>query len=103
MLSNISQKKTYLVYQVGTCEMGSEGVSSIHHPCIAQGDTKKEVIENYIDNVEALYGYRLNPKYIEESDTYVDYYPIDMRELILSVYGDIQGFNIETAYRKHLR
>ncbi len=103
MLSNISQKKTYLVYQVGTCEMGTEGCSSIHFPCIAQGDTKEEVVENYIDNVEALYRYRLEPKYIEKSDSYIDYYPIEMKELTLSVYGHIRELNVETVYEKHTR
>ena len=78
MLENITKKKTYLVYQVGTCEMGSEGWSSRYFPCVAQGNTKEEVVNNWVENVKTLYGQTINPKYDSKSDSYYDYYGIGL-------------------------
>lgn len=101
MLENHTRKKTYLVYQVGSCEMGSEGWSSRYFPCVAQGNTKKEVINNWVENVKTLYGITIEPVYYESTDTYADYYPIYMNELVQSVYGDVQPYEIINCYRKH--
>lgn len=100
MLSNISGKKTWLVYQVGACEMGSEGSSSMHHLCIAQGDTKEEVIKNYVENVKFLYGYELSPM-INKVGDYYDYYKIDMTEIKTSVYGNVLNYEVILNYQKH--
>lgn len=101
MLENHTNKKTYLVYQVGSCEMGSEGWSNRYLPCIAQGSTKQEVIDNWVENVKILYGVTPDPVYCELTDTYVDYYPIYMNELVLSVYGDVQPYAIINCYEQH--
>lgn len=100
MLSNISRKKTWLVYQVGACEMGSEGSSSMHHLCIAQGDTKEEIIKNYVENVKLLYGYELDPT-INKVGDYYDYYKIDMTEIKTSVYGNVLNYEVILNYQKH--
>jgi hypothetical protein len=101
MLDVHTNKKTYLVYQVGSCEMGSEGWSNRYYPCIAQGNTKQEVIDNWVENVKIIYGHILNPVYHESTATYVDYYPIYMNELVLSVYGDAQPYEIINCYKQH--
>lgn len=101
MLENITKKKTYLVYQVGSCEQGSDGWSSRYFPCVAQGNTKEEVINNWVENVKTLYGVSISPKYNAKSDSYYDDYGIYMNELILDVYGDVEPYKIENCFRKH--
>lgn len=101
MLENHTRKKTYLVYQVGSCEQGSEGWSSRYFCCVAQGNTKKEIIDNWVENVKTLYGHTPNPTYYESTDTYVDYYPIYMNELVQSVYGNVQPYDVINRYREH--
>lgn len=54
MLNNFNKKQKYLVYQVGSCEMGLKGASSRYFFCVAEGDTKEEVIQNWVENVELL-------------------------------------------------
>ena len=81
MLKNITKKKTYLVYQVGSCEMESNGWSSRYFPCVAQGNTKEEVINNWVENVKTLYGVIMEPKYDAKSDSYYDYYGIYIRNI----------------------
>lgn len=95
-------KKKYLVYQVGSCEMGSEGSSARYFFCVAEGNTKEEVIENWCDNVEKLYGTRPNPKYNEKMCCYYDYYPIYMNRLIdVHGYAQVDTLSIIDRYRKH--
>ena len=102
MLNNFSKKPKYLVYQVGSCEMGSEGASSRYFFCVAEGDTKEEVIQNWVENVELLYGHKPNPKYNEESDSYYDYYPIYMNKLV-DRYSNALAYDISIIdrYRIH--
>lgn len=102
MLSNINRKPMYLVYQVGSTEMGSEGGSSRYFFCVAEGNTKEEVIQNWVENVELLYGHRPNPKYDEKSDSYYDYYPIYMNKLVDRYgYALAQEIAIIDRYRTH--
>lgn len=95
-------KNKYLVYQVGSCEMGSEGASSRYYFCVAEGNNKDDIIENWCDNVEKLYGVRPNPKYDDKTDRYYDYYPIYMNRLINN-YGCAEAgtLSIIDKYRKH--
>ena len=105
MLENITKKKTYLVYQVGSCEQGSDGWSSRYFPCVAQGNTPEEIVHNWIDNVKLLYGVDLsNELHINEDTKYISIhcYKFCMNELKESIYGDSQELNIEFPYRKHL-
>lgn len=102
MLSNFSKKQKYLVYQVGSTEMGSEGASSRYFFCVAEGNTKEEVIQNWVENVELLYGHKPEPKYNEKSDSYYDYYPIYMNRLVDSYgYALAQEIAIIDRYRTH--
>ena len=101
MLNNFDQKK-WLVYQVGTFEMGSEGWSSMHHVCVAEGNTPKEVIENYVENVRLLYGYELNPKLVGEN-IWWDYYRIAMTEIKTSVFGNVESYCVGLNYSEHKR
>lgn len=102
MLHNLNRKPQYLVYQVGSCEQGSEGASSRYFACIAEGDTKSEVIQNWVENVELLYGIKPHPQYNKKSDTYTDYYPIYMNRLI-GGYENAQAepITIIDRYRDH--
>lgn len=102
MLHNSNRKPQYLVYQVGSCEQGSEGASSRYFACIAEGDTKSEIIQNWVENVELLYGVRPDPQYNEEYDTYTNYYPIYMNRLIDSYdYAQAEPIAIIDRYKDH--
>lgn len=99
-ICNCCDKKMYLVYQVGACEIGSEGQSSMHHVCVATGNTEDEVIENYIENVKRLYGYKLNP-IKNEYGIWQDYYIIQMTEIKQSVYGHVEDYEVILKYKRH--
>lgn len=100
--ANVTDKNKYLVYQIGTPEMGTEGSSSRSFFCVAEGDTKEEVIENWVENVEKLYGIRLNPKYNERDGRYWDYNPIYMNQLIKTQSdAQVEPLAIIERYRKH--
>ena len=90
----------YLVYQAGTCEMGSEGFSSYYYFCVAQGNTEEEIIMNWAENVEKLYGVKINPKKWHNGKWY-DYYPILMEKLPESMYGRAGHIEIVNHYEKH--
>ena len=101
MLENTNKLKTYLVYQLIDCEMGSEGWSYKTYLCVAQGNTKHEVVKNWVENVKALYGVDLHPKYNSTTKTYSDYYPIVMTPLITEAYGRATPYRIDKGYEGH--
>ena len=48
-------KPTHLCGVYNGAETGTEGWSRMALTCIAYGDNKEEVIQNYIENVKTLY------------------------------------------------
>lgn len=101
MLKNFSDVKTYLVYQLIDCEMGSDGRSYKAYLCVAQGNSKHEVIKNWVENVKALYGEEVTPTYNSVTKTYSDYYPIVMTPLITEAYGRATPYRIDKGYEGH--
>lgn len=102
MLHNLNSKPQYLVYQVGSCQQGSEGASSRYFACVAEGNTKAEIIRNWAENVELLYGIKPNPRHNVQSDTYTDYYPICMNRLIDSYeYAQAKEIAIIDRFKDH--
>jgi hypothetical protein len=95
-------KKSWLVYLLEPCEMGSDGWSGWMYYCIAFGDTDEEIYNNWIDNVNKIYGVDLS-KDLKCKDGYWScYYSIHKCELPTSVYGHSQPINIEKCYSKHI-
>ena len=95
-------KKCWLVYLLESCEMGSEGWSGWMYYSVAFGDTDEDIYNNWIDNVNKIYGVDLS-KDLKCKDGYWScYYPLCKCELPTSVYGASQPINIEKCYRKHI-
>ena len=111
------KKKTWLVYLVSSCEMGSEGWSGWMYHCVAFGDTDEEIYNSWLDNVKKIYNVDLSKdlKHNIGSSTYIEngvektydydywscYYPIYKNELKTSVYGYSEPLIVESCYSKH--
>lgn len=96
-------KKCWLVYLVGSCEMGSEGWSDILFPCVCYGDTDEEILEDYLTNIEKLYEddfMRKNLEYYEDGSV-CSYYPIHKVKIPRPVYGHVKDYSMILTYREH--
>lgn len=96
-------KKSWLVYLVGSCEMGSEGNSSILYPCVCYGDTDEEILQSYLKNIKNLYQndfMEKNISYNKFGDVF-SYYPMHKVYLPRSVYGRVQDYTITLTYEDH--
>lgn len=102
-MEKFSNKRKYLVYIVGSCEMGSEGHSSIMYPMVACGDNDEEILNDYRDNLIKTYGEDILGDVTYGSDgTVYSYYPIHKVEIpTYSVYGDVKDFSIILNFREH--
>lgn len=96
-------KKCWLVYLVGSCEMGSEGWSDIQYPCVCYGDTDEEILEDYLANIETLYGDDFMRKNLthNKNGTVNSYYPIHKVMIPRSVYGHVKDYSIILTYGDH--
>lgn len=98
----MNNKQAYLCYIVGTCEMGSEGWSSMMYPMVCYGNTDEEILSDYRANLQSLYG-----KDIIGDVTYgpngevCSYYPIHKVLIPCHVYGDVKDYAISLIYGKH--
>lgn len=95
------KKKTWLVYLVSSCEMGSEGWSGWAYYAVAQGDTDEEIYNNWLENVKKIYDVDLSKDLKCHNGYWSCYYPLAKNELPTSVYGDSQPLFVEAQYRKH--
>lgn len=96
-------KKCWLVYLVGSCEMGSEGWSDILYPCVCYGDTDEEILEDYLANIETLYGDDFMRKGLEyyEDGRVSSYYPIHKVRIPKSEYGHVKDYHITLIFGDH--
>lgn len=86
-------KKKYLVYELGQCEQGSEGLSAYYGYAICTGDTIEEVMEDYKKQVNELYGQNIHPK--NTPNGWTNYYRLAYNELPDVIYGHTKKLNIE--------
>lgn len=86
-------KKKYLVYELGQCEQGSEGLSTYYGYAICTGDTIEEVMEDYKQQVKELYGTDCNP--INTPYGWTNYYRLAYNELPDTIHGYTKKLNIE--------
>lgn len=96
-------KKCWLVYLVGSCEMGSEGSSSMEYPCVCYGDTDEEILSDYLSNITTLYGDDFMKKNLthNKNGTVSSYYPIHKVMIPQSVYGHVKDYSIILTYKEH--
>ena len=97
------EKKTWLVYLLTTCEMGSEGWSGWMYHCVAFGDTDEEIYNNWIENVKKIHGKDLS-KHLRCNNGYWScmWCKLCKNELPTQVYGHSEELNVEKCYRGHI-
>ena len=96
-------KKTWLVYVLYPCEMGSEGWSGWMYHSVAFGDTDEEICNNWVENVKKIYDVDLSKDLkCNDKGFWSCYYPLYKCEIPTEVYGDSRPINIEKCYRKHI-
>lgn len=93
MINPCTNKKLWLIYQLGCSEQGGSGWSRYWYYCIAEGDNKDEAILNWVENVQDLYNITLHPKKNKYGD-WEAIYPIVANELPTDVLGTTQKLNI---------
>lgn len=96
-------KKSWLVYLILPCEMGTEGWSSWTYYSVAFGNTDEEIYKSWVENVKKLYDVDLsNDLKCKNNKWYCHYYELCKNELPRSVYGDAQSIFIEKRFREHM-
>lgn len=98
--SSIKQK-TWLVYLLRPCEMGTEGTSGWSYHAVALGNTDEEIYNNWIDNVKQIYGVDLSKDLKCQNGNWSCYYPIYKCELPTSVYGNSEQIVIDAKFKQH--
>ena len=98
--------KTYLLYLVGECEMGSEGYSTIIFPCIVQQEGEMDtgkLVSEYIKNVFKTYDASIANDYSvgPTGCVFFNYMPLFATQIKTSIYGHIRGISVETDYDAH--
>lgn len=95
-------KKTWLVYLLSSCELGSEGWSGWLYYSVARGNTDEEIYHDWIKNVKAIYDVDLSKDLKCYDGFWSCYYPLVKNELPTSIYGDSQQLYIEKSFRSHI-
>lgn len=95
------KKKTWLVYLVSTCEMGSEGWSGWMYHSVAFGNTDEEIYNNWIENVKKIYDVDLSKDLRCHNGKWFCYYELAKNELPTSVYGHSEPLYVGKNYREH--
>ena len=97
-----NNKKTWLVYLISPCEMGSEGWSGWMYYAVAEGNTDEEIYNSWLENVKKIYNVDLS-KDLNCHDGYRScYYPLARNELPTSVYGKSYPLFVEAQYKEHI-
>ena len=95
-------KKAWLCYIVGQCEMGSEGHSSMMYLMVCYGNTDEEILADYRANLKSVFGKDIIGEVTYGNDgTVYSYYPIHKVFLPRDVYGDVEDYSINLIYKKH--
>jgi len=84
--------KKYLVYEIGTPEMGSEGGASYYYYAVCEGSTEEEIMKDYSIQVKNIYNVNINP--VKNEDYWSDYYKIVYNELPNSIMGSATKLEI---------
>ena len=96
------KKKTWLVYLLSSCEMGTEGWSGWMYHSVAFGNTDEEIYNNWIENVKKIYDVDLSEDLKQwDNGSWSCYYPLCKCEIPTSVYGDSNPIQIIKCYREH--
>ena len=95
-------KKTWLVYLLSDCEMGSEGWSGWMYYCVAFWNTDEEIYNNWVENVKKIYGNDLSSDLKCNNGHWSCYYELCKNELPTQVYGHSEELNVEKCYRGHI-
>lgn len=105
-----NKQKTWLVYLIDGCEMGSEGWSGWSYYAVAHGDTDEEIYNDWLEQVKIIYGVDLSKDLEHSVGTYQNgesydywscYYPLAKNELPTSVYGNSKELTIDKKYDEH--
>jgi len=101
MINPFTNKRLWLVYQLGATEMCHSGFSSYWYYSVAEGDSEDEAVINWAENVKVLYKVELKPKKNEYGD-WEACYPIVANELPYDVFGTPHRLDIidRTEYYK---
>lgn len=95
------QRKTYLVYLVSSCEMGSEGWSGWDYYAIAHGDTDEEIYNDWVEQCKNIYGVDLSEDLKCTNGKWSCYYELVKAELPRTVYGVSEPLLIKECYKRH--
>ena len=98
----LRQRKSYLVYLINTCEMGSEGWSGWSYYAVAHGETDEEIYNDWVEQCKTIYGVDLSEDLKYHNGKWFCYYELAKNELPISVYGHSQPIFVEACYRKHI-
>lgn len=97
------QNKSYLVYLLSECELGTEGWSGWMYYAVAHGFTDEEIYNDWVEQCKTIYGVDLSKDLkCRNGKWYCYYYELAKNELPSSVYGDSQPLFIEKCYKKHI-
>lgn len=96
------QRKTYLVYLLNDCEMGSDGFSGWSYYAVAHGDTDEEIYNDWIEQCKTIYGVDLSKDLKSYNGKWFCRYELSKNELPKSVYGKSQPLYIQECYRQHM-
>lgn len=96
------QRKSYLVYLLMECEMGTEGWSGWNYYAVVHGDTDEEVYNDWVEQCKIIYGVDFSEDLKCYNGKWFCRYELVKHELPSSVYGHSQPLFIEECYRKHL-
>lgn len=106
-----AKQKSFLVYLVSDCEMGSEGWSGWMYYAICHGDTEEDLYADWIEQCKNIYGVDLSKDIkhhtgLNEDGTEYDYwtcyYQLAKNELPDNVYGRSEPLVIEKCFAKHV-
>ena len=94
-------QKSYLVYLLNECEMGSEGFSGWSYYAVAHGDTDEEIYNDWIEQCKILYGVDLSANLKCNNGEWSCYYKLVKNELPSSVYGHSQPLYVNGRHIEH--
>lgn len=97
----MNKKKSWLVYLVASCEMGSEGWSGWMYHSVAFGNTDEEIYNNWVENVKKIYDVDLSKDLRCTDGFWSCYYPLHKNELKTSVYGHAEPLLVSACYQEH--
>jgi hypothetical protein len=106
-----TEQKSFLVYLVSDCEMGSEGWSGWMYYAVCHGDTEEELYADWVEQCKKTYTVLIYPKILSitqvltkmEANMIIGRAIIDWQKANFpdSVYGHSRPLVIEKCFTKH--